>query len=77
MHVVGVVENHPEFIWATFEHHASTPDYYGSTSAFKKITTAYDANKVLSDSDNFIFYRKNTTAGDANLSYPQGETTTN
>ncbi|MFU2510348.1 hypothetical protein [Pseudoalteromonas sp. ASV78] len=77
MHVVGVVENHPEFIWATFEHQASTPDYYGSTSAFKKVTTAYDANKVVSDSDNFIFYRKNTTAGDANLSYPQGETTTN
>ncbi|MBB1418809.1 MULTISPECIES: hypothetical protein [Pseudoalteromonas] len=77
MHVVGVVENHPEFIWATFEHQASTPDYYGSTSAFKKVTTAYDVNKVVSDSDNFIFYRKNTTAGDANLSYPQGETTTN
>jgi len=27
MHVVGVVENHPEFIWATFEHRALAPDY--------------------------------------------------
>ncbi|MEZ4817223.1 MAG: hypothetical protein R2776_04540 [Flavobacteriaceae bacterium] len=25
MHVVGVVENHPEFIWATFEHNDMTP----------------------------------------------------
>lgn len=25
MHVVGVVENHPEFIWATFEHHDMVP----------------------------------------------------
>ncbi len=26
MHVVGVVKNHPEFIWATFEHKANAPD---------------------------------------------------
>ncbi|MEZ4778655.1 MAG: hypothetical protein R2786_04660 [Flavobacteriaceae bacterium] len=25
MHVIGVVENHPEFIWATFEHQGMTP----------------------------------------------------
>ena len=27
MHVVGVVENHPEFIWATFEHNDLAPNY--------------------------------------------------
>jgi len=27
MHVVGVVENHPEFIWATFEHDDMVPNY--------------------------------------------------
>lgn len=27
MHVVGVVENHPEFIWATFEHDDLAPNY--------------------------------------------------
>ncbi|WP_299161595.1 hypothetical protein [uncultured Tenacibaculum sp.] len=27
MHVVGVVENHPEFIWATFEHSDMAPNY--------------------------------------------------
>ena len=26
MHVVGVVKDHPEFIWATFEHKANAPD---------------------------------------------------
>ena len=27
MHVVGVVENHPEFVWATFEHEGLAPMY--------------------------------------------------
>lgn len=27
MHIVGVVENHPEFIWATFEHEDLSPNY--------------------------------------------------
>lgn len=27
MHVVGVVQNHPEFIWATFEHDDLAPNY--------------------------------------------------
>lgn len=26
IHVVGIVEDHPEFIWATFEHKANAPD---------------------------------------------------
>ncbi len=77
MHVVGVVENHPEFIWATFEHHTSAPDYYGSPGTFKKVTTPYEKNKIVSSDDKFIFYRKNTTAGNANLSYPAEQTTTN
>lgn len=27
IHVVGIVENHPEFVWATFEHDALAPMY--------------------------------------------------
>ncbi|CAM1364988.1 conserved exported hypothetical protein [Tenacibaculum litopenaei] len=27
MHVVGIVENHPEFIWATFEHRDMAPNF--------------------------------------------------
>ena len=26
LHVVGVVEDHPEFVWATFEHEDNAPD---------------------------------------------------
>lgn len=34
MHVVGVVQNHPEFIWATFEHKDMAPTYnWASNSA--------------------------------------------
>jgi hypothetical protein len=39
MHVVGVVENHPEFIWATFEHEDLSPDY---DWAAKSATAAAD-----------------------------------
>lgn len=33
MHVVGVVENHPEFIWATFEHNDLGPDFNRATNS--------------------------------------------
>lgn len=33
MHIVGVVQNHPEFIWATFEHEDLAPDYDWSTNS--------------------------------------------
>lgn len=43
MHVVGVVENHPEFIWATFEHNDLAAYYDWSsttTSADAPVTSA-------------------------------------
>jgi len=43
MHVVGVVENHPEFIWATFEHDDLSPDY------------DWTANAVSSTVDQLLF----------------------
>jgi len=43
MHVVGVVENHPEFIWATFEHDDLSPDY------------DWDANSASSTEDQLLF----------------------
>lgn len=49
MHVVGVVENHPEFIWATFEHDDLSPDY------------DWEANKAVSASDQLLFKKGNTT----------------
>jgi hypothetical protein len=70
MHVVGVVQNHPEFIWATFEHDDLSPDYdWGVNSAssasdqllFKKGSTTgingilYDSKTELGQTPNKIF----------------------
>lgn len=53
MHIVGRVANHPELVWATFEHDGLAPDYDWSTG--KDTTT-----KIVSDK-NFLFYNANTT----------------
>ena len=42
MHVVGVVENHPEFIWATFEHNSLSPAF-----DWTKGTASADVDKLL------------------------------
>ncbi|WP_420574483.1 hypothetical protein [Kordia sp.] len=42
MHVVGVVENHPEFIWATFEHNNLAPAFDWS-----KGTASADSQMLL------------------------------
>ncbi|WP_298515829.1 hypothetical protein [uncultured Kordia sp.] len=42
MHVVGVVENHPEFIWATFEHNNLAPVFN-----WTKGTASADVEKLL------------------------------
>lgn len=49
MHVVGIVQNHPEFIWATFEHDDLSPDY------------DWDANSASSASDQLLFKTGNTS----------------
>ncbi|MGA9638148.1 hypothetical protein [Flavobacterium sp.] len=50
MHVVGVVKNHPEFIWATFEHRDIAPVY-----DWKNNTVASAAEK--------LFYESGTATG--------------
>lgn len=52
MHIVGKVDNHPELVWATFEHDGLAPDYDWSTG--KDTTT-----KMVSAND-YLFYTKNT-----------------
>lgn len=52
MHVVGVVENHPEFIWATFEHTDLGPSYDWTT------------NKANSTSEQLLFSAGSTTGLD-------------
>jgi len=50
MHVVGVVQNHPEFIWATFEHDDLAPNY------------DWKANAASSDTDKLL-YKKGRVTG--------------
>lgn len=65
MHVVGVVENHPEFVWATFEHENLAPTYDWS-----KATPTTDA-PVTSKVD-YPFFNKTTTATVANITSGNG-----
>lgn len=65
MHVVGVVENHPEFVWATFEHENLAPAYDWS-----KATATSDA-PVTSTTD-YPFFKKNDTATVKNITTKNG-----
>lgn len=51
MHVVGYVENHPEFLWATFEHKLNAPMFADNSFVF-------DAS--ASDPKNYTFYKAGT-----------------
>lgn len=57
VHVVGVVQDHPEFIWATFEHVDNAPDLPTDMSQ--------QSPDPVSDRD-WTFYHANTPAKDAN-----------
>lgn len=61
MHVVGVVENHPEFIWATFQHN--------------DLTTSYDwsKNEATSTTEKLLF-KKGSTTGIGGIIYPSDST---
>lgn len=57
-HIAGVVNGHPEMIWATFEHHNNAPN----------MPTNLPLDQAVSDQDS-TFYTKNTIAGDCNINY--------
>ncbi len=65
IHVVGIVENHPEFIWATFEHESLAPDYDWS-----KATPTSDA--PVTSTSNYPFFDKNDTATVKNITSNNG-----
>ncbi len=65
IHVVGVVENHPEFVWATFEHQDLAPAYDWS-----KATPTTDA-PVTSTVD-YPFFNKSSTATVKNITTKNG-----
>ncbi|WP_103070569.1 hypothetical protein [Aquimarina sediminis] len=51
MHVVGIVYNHPEFIWATFEHDDLAPYYDWKATTTSDIPVTSKTNKLLFDKD--------------------------
>ena len=57
LHVVGVVANHPEFIWATFEQASNAPDLPSTVSP---------TNNTPVSSSNFTFYAAKTFASQCN-----------
>lgn len=64
MHVVGVVENHPEFVWATFQK--------------KDMTVAYDfPNNKATASEEKLLFKKGSTSGIEGILFPNnGKTPT-
>jgi len=63
IHVVGVVINHPEFIWATFEHKDMAPEYnWTNTSSSQDVPVV--------SSDEKLFFKKGDTATYQNLQWP-------
>ena len=65
MHVVGVVQNHPEFVWATFEHENLAPAYDWS-----KATPTTDA--PVTSTFNYPFFNKSSTATVKNITTKNG-----
>lgn len=55
LHVVGVTDGHPEFLWATFEHKLNAPAL--ADNSF---------NAAASDPQNYTFYAANTPFANAN-----------
>ncbi len=47
MHVVGVVENHPEFIWATFEHLDMAPSYDWKATTNQDVPVTSNVDKLF------------------------------
>jgi hypothetical protein len=63
IHVVGTVQNHPEFVWATFEHVDNAPDadfYYNTAVSQQPLLKAY------STSGNYTFRASGVALSDAN-----------
>jgi hypothetical protein len=62
LHVVGVVDGHPEFIWATFEHNDNAPDLLPPNPA--------NGTQPVDNTRDYSFYPKGTPAADCNKKKP-------
>jgi len=69
MHIVGIVYNHPEFIWATFEHNDLVPYYDWKSTTASDIPVTSKTNKLL--------FNSNDTARIANITRNSVSNSTN
>ncbi len=63
MHVVGVVKNHPEFIWATFEHDELGPNYNWKDMKVSNTDEKLLCKKASSPTIDGIIYDTSTKLG--------------
>ncbi len=56
-HIAVVIKDHPEFLWATFEHNDNAPNYYLANNTIG-----------IPSQNNYTFYTKGTTKSNANIS---------
>jgi hypothetical protein len=63
LHIAGTVQNHPEFVWATFEHISNAPDvtYYYTDTSGSIVPFSYDA------SGDFVFLATGADPAKANV----------
>ena len=68
MHVVGRVINHPEFIWATFEHASMSPDYDWAAT-----TSSTDA--PITNASDMLLFKKGTVNGTSPIVWDKASNT--
>jgi hypothetical protein len=66
LHVVFTVENHPEFVWSTFEHVDSSSGEPNLAPSAPSNPTSTPGDEVISNR-NFLLYKAGTKASEANL----------
>jgi hypothetical protein len=64
LHVVGLTPDHPEFLWATFEHNLNAPMLDDNTFCDN---LAEPGCLKVSDPNNYTFYQSNTQYDNVNL----------
>ncbi len=76
LHVVGYVENHPEFLWGTFEHNLNAPRFPDGTFEFSDNNvdenyTFYAAGTPLNQEHILVPNQPNTASDPALLSFDE------
>ena len=60
LHVVGLTDNHPEFLWGTFEHKMNSPVTADNT---------FTPSPTVSDPNTYTLYKANTLFSQVNAAF--------